>query len=109
MTRIMFNQLASAGCIFDKALGVSFDALIRSVVDLGFIIRMDSILELYMIKYRFHTLRKHFFPIEELPTNQKQYFWEEAKKYTDERARRIKAAKVIYTIDQLCIEVPVGE
>jgi hypothetical protein len=105
----MFKQLASAGCIFDKAVGVSFDALIRSVVDLDFIIRMDSILELYMIKYRFHTSRKHFLPIEDLPTDQKQYFWEEAKKYTSERTRRIKAAKVIYTIDQLCTEVPVGE
>jgi hypothetical protein len=105
----MFNQLASAGCIFDKAVGVSFDALIRSVVDLDFIIRMDSILELYMIKYRFHTSRKHFLAIEDLPTEQKVYFWEEAKKYTDERSRRIKAAKVIYTIDQLCTEIPVGE
>lgn len=105
----MYNKLANAGCIFDGAVGVSFDALIRSVVDIDFIVRMDSVLELYMMKYRFHTSRKHFLAIEDLPTAEKTYFWEEAKKYTNERSRRIKAAKVIYTIDILCTPVPERE
>jgi len=102
MTKLMWNELAKAGCIFDKAIGVSFDALITSVVDLDFVVRMDSVLELYMIKYRFHTNRKHFPTIEQLPTEIKRYFWDEAKKYTEDHERRIKAAKIIYLVDQLC-------
>lgn len=98
----MWNKLASAGCIFDRAIGVSFDALITSVVDLDFVVKFDSVLELYMIKYRFHTNRKHFPTIEQLPTELKRYFWDEAKKYTEDHERRIKAAKIIYLVDQLC-------
>lgn len=108
MDRMMWNKLASAGCIFDLAIGVSFDALISSVVDLDFVVRMDSILELYMIKYRFHTNRKHFPTIEQLPTELKRYFWDEAKKYTTDHERRIKAAKIIYLVDQLCAPAPDG-
>jgi hypothetical protein len=108
MDRIMWNQLAAAGCIFDRAIGVSFQALIESVVDLDFVVRMDSVLELYMIKYRFHTNRKHFPRIEEQPTEIKRYFWDEAKKYTEEHERRIKAAKIIYLVDQLCSPPPDG-
>lgn len=104
----MWTKLAEAGCIFDRAIGVSFDALIQSVVDLNFIINADSNLELYMIKYRFHTNRNHFPRIEDLPTEQKRYFWEESKKYTTDHERRIKAAKVIYCIDQLCAPAPDG-
>ena len=104
----MWNELAKAGCIFDKAIGGSFDALITSVVDLDFVVRMDSILELYMIKYRFHTNRKHFPTIEQLPIELKRYFWDEAKKYTEDHERRIKAAKIIYLVDQLCTPSPDG-
>jgi hypothetical protein len=104
----MWNELAKSGCIFDRAIGVSFEALIKSVVDLDFVMRNDSILELYMIKYRHHTSRKHFPTIEKLPTELKRYFWDEAKKYTTDHERRIKAAKVIYCIDQLCAPAPDG-
>jgi hypothetical protein len=104
----MWNELAKAGCIFDRAIGVSFDALISSVVDLDFVVKFDSVLELYMIKYRFHTNRKHFPTIEQLPTELKRYFWDEAKKYTEEHERRIKAAKIIYLVDQLCAAPPDG-
>lgn len=108
MTALMYNKLAESGCIFDKAIGVSFDALINSVIDLDFIVRMDSVLELYMIKYRHHVSRKHILPIENIATEQKRYFWELAKKYTTDHERRIKAAKVIYLIDQLCAPVDGG-
>lgn len=104
----MWNELSKAGCIFDRAIGVSFDALIGSVVDLDFVVKFDSILELYMIKYRFHTNRKHFPTIEQLPTELKRYFWDEAKKYTEDHERRIKAAKIIYLVDQLCTPAPDG-
>ena len=96
------TKLAGVDCIFDGAVGVTFDALIRSVIDLDFIIRMDSVLGCYMAKYHFHTAHKHIPRIEDIPQADKAYFWNEAKKYTDEQDRRIKAAKVIYLIDQIC-------
>lgn len=98
----MWNELAKAGCIFDKAIGVSFDALIHSVVDLDFVVKFDSILEMYMTKYRFHVNRNHILKIEQLEPKIKRYFWDEAKKYTTDHERRIKAAKIIYLVDQLC-------
>jgi len=96
------NRLAEIGCIFDGAVGVTYDALIRSMIDVDFIIRMDSVLGCYMAKYQYHTARRHMPRIEDIPHGDKSYFWNEAKKYTDEQERRIKAAKVIYLIDQLC-------
>lgn len=96
------NKLAQVGCIFDGAVGVTYDALIRSTIDMDFIVRMDSVLGCYMAKYQYHTARKHMPRIEDIPQSDKAYFWNEAKKYTDEQDRRIKAAKVIYLIDQLC-------
>lgn len=88
--------------MFDGAVGVTYDALIRSIIDIDFIVRMDSVLGCYMAKYHYHTSRKEIPPIEDIPHADKSYFWNEAKKYTDEQDRRIKAAKVIYLIDQLC-------
>lgn len=96
------NRLAEVGCIFDGAIGVTYDALIRSTIDLDFIVQMDSVLGCYMAKYYYHTTHKHMSRIEDIPQADKAYFWNEAKKYTDEQDRRIKAAKVIYLIDQLC-------
>lgn len=96
------NRLAEIGCMFDGAVGVTYDALIRSTIDVDFIIRMDSVLGCYMAKYQYHTARRHMPRIEDIPHADKAYFWNEAKKYTDEQERRIKAAKVIYLIDQLC-------
>ena len=96
------NRLAEIGCIFDGAVGVTYDALIRSTIDLDFIIRMDSVIGCYMAKYQYHTAHKQIPRIEDIPHADKAYFWNEAKKYTDEQERRIKAAKVIYLIDQLC-------
>jgi len=88
--------------MFDGAVGVTYDALIRSTIDVDFIIRMDSVLGCYMAKYQYHISRKEIPRIEDIPHADKSYFWNEAKKYTDEQERRIKAAKVIYLIDQLC-------
>ena len=96
------NRLAEVGCLFDGAVGVTYDALIRSVIDVDFIVRMDSVLGCYIAKYQYHTSRKEIPRIEDIPQGDKSYFWNEAKKYTDEQDRRIKAAKVIYLIDQLC-------
>ena len=88
--------------MFDGAVGVTYDALIRSTIDVDFIVRMDSVLGCYMAKYQYHISRKDIRRIEDIPHGDKSYFWNEAKKYTDEQDRRIKAAKVIYLIDQLC-------
>lgn len=96
------NKLAEMGCLFDGAVGVTYDALIRSTIDVDFIIRMDSVLGCYMAKYQYHISRKEIPRIEDIPHGDKSYFWNEAKKYTNEQDRRIKAAKVIYLIDQLC-------
>lgn len=96
------NRLAEIGCLFDGAVGVTYDALIRSTIDIDFIIRMDSVLGCYMAKYQYHISRKEIPRIEDIPHDDKSYFWNEAKKYTHEQDRRIKAAKVIYLIDQLC-------
>lgn len=102
MNQLITNRLSEQGCIFDGAVGVSFDALIRSVIDLDFIVRMDSVLGCYLSKYQFHVSRKQIPPIEELDHDSKLYYWNETKKYTEDRERRIKASKVIYLIDQLC-------
>lgn len=99
---MMTNRLAEVGCLFDGAVGVTYDALIRSTIDVDFIIRMDSVLGCYMAKYQYHISRKEILRIEDIPHDDKSYFWNEAKKYTDEQDRRIKAAKVIYLIGQLC-------
>lgn len=101
-TTTITNRLAEIGCLFDGAVGVTYDALIRSTIDVDFIIRMDSVLGCYMAKYQYHTTQRHIPRIEDIPHGDKSYFWNEAKKYTDEQDRRIKAAKVIYLIDQLC-------
>ena len=101
-TTTITNRLAEIGCMFDGAVGVTYDALIRSTIDVDFIIRMDSVLGCYMAKYHYHISRKDIPRIEDIPHADKSYFWNEAKKYTDEQDRRIKAAKVIYLIDQLC-------
>ena len=101
-TTTITNRLAEVGCLFDGAVGVTYDALIRSTIDVDFIIRMDSVLGCYMAKYQYHTTQRHIPRIEDIPHVDKSYFWNEAKKYTDEQERRIKAAKVIYLIDQLC-------
>lgn len=96
------NRLTEVGCMFDGAVGVTYDALIRSVIDIDFIVRMDSVLGTYMAKYQYHTSRRDIHRIEDIPQEDKTYYWNQAKKYTDEQDRRIKAAKVIYLIDQLC-------
>ena len=101
-TTTITNRLAEVGCLFDGAVGVTYDALIRSTIDVDFIVRMDSVLGCYMAKYQYHTSRRDIHRIEDIPQEDKTYYWNQAKKYTDEQDRRIKAAKVIYLIDQLC-------
>ena len=102
-TKDIMARFHDFGAILDSVVNISFDRLINSHIEIDSIIRLDSVRNLYLDKYRRDVYKRKVAPIEDLPTNLKVELWEMAGQYATEREHRVEASKVIYLIESMCL------
>lgn len=90
------------GFIIDEAVGVSFEMLVNADVQVGSVLRLDSLRNLYLEKYIVELKRRTLVPIEDQEDTVKRHYWTEAAQYDTDRGRRTDTAIILYLIDQLC-------
>jgi hypothetical protein len=95
-------DFANFGMVLDSVVNISFDYLINSRIEIDSIIRLDSVRNLYIDKYRRDVYKGAILPIESLPVNLKVELWDMAGQYATERERRVEASKIIYLIETMC-------
>jgi len=98
------TRLHELGFTLDSALGYSLRGIIDESIDMGHLVRLQSIRNLYLSRYTNSVLTGRLKPIEQIDHWDKLVYWEEAGKYTDDRQTRTEMAKVIYTINYLCVK-----
>lgn len=98
------TRLHELGFTLDSALGYSLRGIIDESIDMAHLVRLPSIRNLYLSRYTNSVLTGRLKPIEQLDHWDKLVYWEEAGKYTDDRQTRTEMAKVLYTINYLCIK-----
>lgn len=92
------------GFIIDGAVGVTFEMLIRAEAEVGSVIRVDSLRKLYLEKYQIEIKRRNLVPIEDQAIDVKRHYWQEARAHSTDPGRRAEAAKILYLVDQLCLQ-----
>lgn len=96
------TRLHELGFILDSALGYSLRGIIDETIDMGHLVRLQSIRNLYLSRYANSVLTGRLKAIEQIDHWDKLVYWEEAGKYTIDRQTRTEMSKVLYTINYLC-------
>lgn len=95
-------RLSSLGMIIDSVTNVSFDMLIRSVVELRSVISPPSIRKIYLEKYGLEIKRGNLQPIENATIEIKRHYWDLAGEFSDDRETRADIARIVYLIEWMC-------
>jgi hypothetical protein len=99
----IINRFHDLGFMVDGVMNITLDKLIEGTIDLSYFVRNKGAANVYLGRYNSRVLSNQWLPIELLTKEEKVYYWQESKKYTQDKEQAIKLCKVIYCIEKMIV------